>query len=135
MYKIGGKTDILNAASLPSQDSSHLAMFLIWISSVVIRGLRLMSASDLVVLVRVIPKYRMTFLLQRYGRDCCNVSLTFLDTSKFRIKDFVKFTLWYEISPKVFSISCTVDSEVSGFVSSSITSSVNRLMTRGVVTN
>lgn len=64
MYRICGRTDILNAANLSSQDNSFLAMTLSWVSSLANKGLMLVLANDSMELVRVIPRYGMPFLLQ-----------------------------------------------------------------------
>lgn len=55
--------DILNSTILANQDSYFLEISFSWYSSLAMNGLRLASARDEVVLVRVIPRYEIQFLL------------------------------------------------------------------------
>lgn len=62
-YKICDRIDILNAAILPSQDNSFFKMYFHWVSSLAIKGVMLVLTRDDVEVVRVIPRYGMSWLL------------------------------------------------------------------------
>lgn len=92
MYRTCGRMSILNAANLPNQESSRFAICLVWISILVIRGFRLVTARELVVLVRVMPRYGIPSSVHEYGRDCCNMRQSVAGIPKFSTRDLVKFT-------------------------------------------
>lgn len=93
MYRICGRMSILNAANLPNQESSCLAICLVWVSILVIRGFRLVTARELVVLVRVMPRYGVPLSVHEYGRDCCNMRQSLAGIPRVSMRDLVKFTL------------------------------------------
>lgn len=80
----------MNPAILPSQDNSLFEMSVSCFSSLVMNGLRLASAKDEVVLVRVVPRYEIPFLLHVYGRVFCNRFFVVWETPKSSIRDLVK---------------------------------------------
>lgn len=56
-------------------------------------GLGLASAKDLVVLVRVIPRYEIPFLLHEYGRVSCSDFFVVCETPTSSVRDLLKLTL------------------------------------------
>lgn len=92
MYRICGRTDILNAAILPNHDNSVLEM-LVSCSILAMSDFRLASIKVEVVLVNVIPKYENPFVLHKYGGESCNNLFVDRGTPTSSIMDLVKLTL------------------------------------------